>query len=355
MRFDVNVSVRPAGSDELRTRTELKNMNSFNFAAKGIEKRGRAADQDLRVRRHGRAGDAPLRPGQRGLAAASLQGGGAGLPLLPRARPRPGAPAGRAGRGAARRRSASSRRADQPDRRDALVLRRRRARHRRARPALVGGRRRGRRPEGDRERARERVRRDRGRPRARERGRAREARRRRAPRSRARRSTRRSRTSGDDGFSADPYLAQKAVSDVGELDPVIDAVIAANPAQAEQYRGGKEGLLGFFVGQVMKETGGKADPRVVSERRAREADGLDRASPEVAWRSATCSRPGRRRCPPEVLAAEAEPMVHHRGADFRERLRAHARTAPGGVPHARRRCCSSRRPARARWSPPSRT
>src|SRR5437879_5581081 len=36
MRFDVNVSVRPAGSTELRTRTELKNMNSFNFAAKGI-------------------------------------------------------------------------------------------------------------------------------------------------------------------------------------------------------------------------------------------------------------------------------------------------------------------------------
>src|SRR6202007_1162947 len=38
MRFDVNVSVRPAGSGELRTRTELKNMNSFNFAAKGIER-----------------------------------------------------------------------------------------------------------------------------------------------------------------------------------------------------------------------------------------------------------------------------------------------------------------------------
>ena len=38
MRFDVNVSVRPAGTDELRTRTELKNMNSFNFAAKGIER-----------------------------------------------------------------------------------------------------------------------------------------------------------------------------------------------------------------------------------------------------------------------------------------------------------------------------
>src|SRR5262249_2846505 len=38
MRFDVNVSVRPSGSDELRTRTELKNMNSFAFAAKGIER-----------------------------------------------------------------------------------------------------------------------------------------------------------------------------------------------------------------------------------------------------------------------------------------------------------------------------
>src|SRR5438067_8179120 len=38
LRFDVNVSVRPQGSDELRTRTELKNMNSFSFAAKGIER-----------------------------------------------------------------------------------------------------------------------------------------------------------------------------------------------------------------------------------------------------------------------------------------------------------------------------
>jgi aspartyl-tRNA(Asn)/glutamyl-tRNA(Gln) amidotransferase subunit B len=72
--------------------------------------------------------------------------------------------------------------------------------------------------------------------------------------------------SGDAGFSADPYVAQKAVSDVSELDPVIDGVLAANPAEVEQYRGGKQGLLGFFVGQVMKATGGKADPRVVSAR-----------------------------------------------------------------------------------------
>jgi aspartyl-tRNA(Asn)/glutamyl-tRNA(Gln) amidotransferase subunit B len=72
--------------------------------------------------------------------------------------------------------------------------------------------------------------------------------------------------SGDDGFSADPYLAQKAVSDVAELDPVIDGVLAANAPQADAFRGGKEGVLGFLVGQVMKETGGAADPRVVSNR-----------------------------------------------------------------------------------------
>jgi aspartyl-tRNA(Asn)/glutamyl-tRNA(Gln) amidotransferase subunit B len=71
--------------------------------------------------------------------------------------------------------------------------------------------------------------------------------------------------SGDAGFAAAPYLAQEAVSDASELDPVIDAIIEANPGQVAAFRGGKEGLLGFFVGQVMKETGGTANPRVVSE------------------------------------------------------------------------------------------
>ena len=46
---------------------------------------------------------------------------------------------------------------------------------------------------------------------------------------------------------------------------MIDRILAANPEQAEQYRGGKHGLLGFFVGQVMKETGGKANAKVVNE------------------------------------------------------------------------------------------
>jgi aspartyl-tRNA(Asn)/glutamyl-tRNA(Gln) amidotransferase subunit B len=67
------------------------------------------------------------------------------------------------------------------------------------------------------------------------------------------------------GFSAAPFLEQEAVSDTAELEPVVERVLAANPGQVEAYRGGKEGLLGFFVGQVMKETGGKANARAVSE------------------------------------------------------------------------------------------
>ena len=55
------------------------------------------------------------------------------------------------------------------------------------------------------------------------------------------------------------------MSDASELEPVIDAIIAANPGQVAAFRGGKDGLLGFFVGQVMKETGGAANPRIVSE------------------------------------------------------------------------------------------
>jgi Asp-tRNA(Asn)/Glu-tRNA(Gln) amidotransferase B subunit len=55
------------------------------------------------------------------------------------------------------------------------------------------------------------------------------------------------------------------VSDVGSLEPIVEAILAANPAQVEQFRAGKDGLLGFFVGQVMKETKGQADARAVSE------------------------------------------------------------------------------------------
>jgi aspartyl-tRNA(Asn)/glutamyl-tRNA(Gln) amidotransferase subunit B len=70
---------------------------------------------------------------------------------------------------------------------------------------------------------------------------------------------------GEPGFSAGPYLAQEAVSDADELGPIVDRILEANPGQVAAYRGGKEGLLGFFVGQVMKETQGKANPRVVND------------------------------------------------------------------------------------------
>jgi aspartyl-tRNA(Asn)/glutamyl-tRNA(Gln) amidotransferase subunit B len=71
--------------------------------------------------------------------------------------------------------------------------------------------------------------------------------------------------SADPGFTADAYLGQRAVSDVSELEPLVERILAANPGQVEAYRGGKEGLLGFFVGQAMKETQGKADPKVLNE------------------------------------------------------------------------------------------
>ncbi|MBN1266511.1 MAG: Asp-tRNA(Asn)/Glu-tRNA(Gln) amidotransferase subunit GatB [Anaerolineales bacterium] len=58
-------------------------------------------------------------------------------------------------------------------------------------------------------------------------------------------------------------LAQ--VSDDSALRPVVEALLAANPEQVEAYRGGKETLIGWFVGQVMRESRGKANPQLVRE------------------------------------------------------------------------------------------
>jgi Asp-tRNA(Asn)/Glu-tRNA(Gln) amidotransferase B subunit len=69
---------------------------------------------------------------------------------------------------------------------------------------------------------------------------------------------------GKGPIDAEDYLAQTALSDEAELGPIIDAVLAAHPEQVETFRGGKEGVLGFLVGQVMRETQGKADPKVVN-------------------------------------------------------------------------------------------
>ncbi|MDC4205540.1 MAG: hypothetical protein MPW14_22765 [Candidatus Manganitrophus sp.] len=55
------------------------------------------------------------------------------------------------------------------------------------------------------------------------------------------------------------------VSDESALEGVIDEVMTANPKEVEGYRAGKEKLLGFFVGQVMKRSGGKANPGKLNE------------------------------------------------------------------------------------------
>lgn len=55
------------------------------------------------------------------------------------------------------------------------------------------------------------------------------------------------------------------VSDSGFIDPIIDDVIASNPDEAQRYREGKKALIGFFIGQVMKKSQGKANPKLVRE------------------------------------------------------------------------------------------
>jgi len=67
--------------------------------------------------------------------------------------------------------------------------------------------------------------------------------------------------------SADEVIEAKGlkqISDDSAIDAIVDAVIEANPSQVAEYRAGKDRLLGFFVGQVMKETRGKANPGKVN-------------------------------------------------------------------------------------------
>ncbi|WP_300496263.1 Asp-tRNA(Asn)/Glu-tRNA(Gln) amidotransferase subunit GatB [uncultured Methylophaga sp.] len=71
-----------------------------------------------------------------------------------------------------------------------------------------------------------------------------------------------------EGADADAVIESKGlkqVTDSGAIEAMIDEVIAANPQQLQQYRDGKEQLFGFFVGQVMKASKGKANPGQVNE------------------------------------------------------------------------------------------
>lgn len=70
------------------------------------------------------------------------------------------------------------------------------------------------------------------------------------------------------GKPAAEVIAEKGfeqVSDTGAIEAIIDEVIANNAGQVEAYRSGKDALFGFFVGQVMKASQGKANPKVVNE------------------------------------------------------------------------------------------
>jgi aspartyl-tRNA(Asn)/glutamyl-tRNA(Gln) amidotransferase subunit B len=71
-----------------------------------------------------------------------------------------------------------------------------------------------------------------------------------------------------DGKSADAIIESKGlkqITDSGAIEGVIDAVMAANPKQLADYRSGKDKLFGFFVGQVMKVTEGKANPAQLND------------------------------------------------------------------------------------------
>ncbi len=65
----------------------------------------------------------------------------------------------------------------------------------------------------------------------------------------------------------------KQISDEGELETLVDRILAENPDKVEKFKGGKTKLMGFFVGQVMKETQGQANPGTVNELLARKLKG----------------------------------------------------------------------------------
>ena len=268
LRFDVNVSVRPEGSGELRTRTELKNMNSFAFAARGIEREierqigiyesGGEVEQETLHFDPTREDAPPLRSKEEAqdyrylpepdlvpvepLSEWSLDTLRAELPESPAARLERLLCAGLELRDAEALNTDLARvslfetllaAGIEPKPAAAFVLNEV-TRHE-VDPAKVDGA----------ELAKVLRERDQ------------------IPREAFDAAVA---ASAESGFAAEAYLQERTVADASELDPVIDRILSENEQQVEAFRGGKEGLLGFFVGQVMRETQGKANPKVVNER-----------------------------------------------------------------------------------------
>ena len=72
----------------------------------------------------------------------------------------------------------------------------------------------------------------------------------------------------EEDIDPEAYVAEhglKTVNDAGALEAVVKKVLENNPKVVEEYRGGKEKVLGFLVGQVMKEMKGKANPAMAGE------------------------------------------------------------------------------------------
>ena len=261
LRFDVNVSVRPEGSDELRTRTELKNMNSFNHAAQGIEREvqrqigiyeaGGEVEQETLHFDPTREDAPPLRTKEeaqdyRYFPEPDLVPLAPSRELVERMREEvPEAPGSRIRRleeeldfglaeGLVTSRRDELYSGTPGDRRVVANVLMNELAATGIDPAAVSAEELGKLIE-----ARDRIPRE-----AFMNGLA---------------------ASASDSFTAADYLGEELIGDTGELDPVIDRVLAAHPEQVASYKAGKEGLLGFLVGQVMRETQGKADPKVVNE------------------------------------------------------------------------------------------
>jgi aspartyl-tRNA(Asn)/glutamyl-tRNA(Gln) amidotransferase subunit B len=68
--------------------------------------------------------------------------------------------------------------------------------------------------------------------------------------------------------SADKIIESKGLkqmTDTGEIETIVNEIIANNTPQVEQFKSGNEKILGFFVGQAMKATQGKANPKLLNE------------------------------------------------------------------------------------------
>ena len=70
---------------------------------------------------------------------------------------------------------------------------------------------------------------------------------------------------GEDAARIVETKGLKQITDTGAIEAIIDKILAANPDGVADYKAGKDRMIGFFVGQVMKETGGKANPAIIND------------------------------------------------------------------------------------------